>query len=181
MPKANKHDLPHSNFAMICDPNSWQIVLKTAKKVADAVSMPVNECFAEWHVNFGDWESAIARNPGTYNCHAHFHYLLTRDAAANLGQQHPAFSGFLDIPDDDDHQRECEKLRARLPVSHLLAQVSQVNDDVSQLTGAVAKLTDNVGQLSADVAEIRSLLVGSRTDVLPGSVAQTRKQELDSP
>jgi len=161
MPQVNRGSLPHSNFQMVCDPSSWQTVLKTAKKVADAVGLSVNECFAEWHVNFGNWESAIAHNPGTYNCHAHFHFLLARDSASTLGQLHPAFYGFLDIPDDDDHQRECEKLRARLPVSHLSAQVTQVNQDVAQLKADVTQLKTDVTQLKTGVTEIRDLLLES--------------------
>lgn len=162
MPAANPpSSIPHTNHALIGDEKAWRAIVDTARAIA-AKAMPEGEpCFVEWHVNFGKWESAVARNPRSADCHAHVHLLLTRAAALRLGTVHPEFQGFLDVPeDDDDHRRECRRLRLRLPTSRVVeARIDRLGKHMNiEFTGMDTKFTELFTEMNTKLTQMGDTL-----------------------
>lgn len=175
MPCANQKALAHTNVELVQDAESWRVILCFADALANQLHLPLSDCYVNFHVNFGLWESAVAQTRGAKNCHAHVHFFLTKKAALALGDAEPAFKGFLDLP-DENHITDCKHLQSQLSCEvggMVWTRMSALEAEFKTLESKVDAVVDKVDAVVAVVAKVDAV------DAKIGQFQQETKAILD--
>eukprot|EP00301_Raphidiophrys_heterophryoidea_P004582 c11983_g4_i1.p1 GENE.c11983_g4_i1~~c11983_g4_i1.p1 ORF type:complete len:158 (+),score=24.98 c11983_g4_i1:31-504(+) len=137
---------------MTCD-SPFEIISQVSNLIAtEALSNIIQHPIEQYHLNFGQWETAASNDDGATYCHGHAHIVLTREAALHWSNtvsessKYRLFVGHVRTP-TDEHSKDCE----RVFQLNLMNQVSVVEADVAEIKQDMKRIFAILQELKASL------------------------------
>lgn len=111
----------YSNTSLCCMPFFWETVVDVCKGLAMTAKVKEEAVISKVAFNFGNWETALSRDPRALDCHGHAHLDLELQAALALKETYPVLIGRTNAP-NNYIEENCSALESK----RLLAQNLQL-------------------------------------------------------